>query len=64
MTNDRLHRQMAQRIRRLARRLQLVATIRRGLWYFADPYGCQMSGRFGLDDQEAMEYLIHARDYA
>ena len=46
-----------RRFRRLAKRENLIATRRNGLWYFSDERNYLQSPEQDLDDVEALEYL-------
>lgn len=46
-----------KRIRNLAKRHNLGATRRKGLWFFSLPNNYLNSPESGLDDEEAIEYL-------
>jgi hypothetical protein len=50
---------LAQKIRRLARREGLVATKSRrdAKWYFTDQHDWLKSPESGLDDEEALDFL-------
>jgi hypothetical protein len=51
---------VGQRIRDWARRLDLRALRRKGMWYFVNENNVLESWEHGLDDSEALEWLTNS----
>lgn len=54
----RQHENDEKKIRKLARKEGLVAKSRRGLWYIANERNYLLSPECGMDDQEAINFLV------